>query len=119
MHNFRNLHIWQKSRLLVSEVYKITESFPKKETWGLISQVRRASISISSNIAEGSGKSSNKDFTRFLEMALSSCFEVETQLILSFDLGYISEDIMNKVCSELQDEQKMIYKFIQSLKNEV
>jgi four helix bundle protein len=118
MHNFRNLHIWQKARILVSEIYQISEIFPSKEAWSLTNQARRAAISISSNIAEGSGKSSNKDFARFLEIALSSCFEVETQIILAYDLKYIDQNTMDKFCSSIQEEQKMIYNFIQKLKNE-
>ena len=116
MHNFRNLLIWQKARTIVKLVYNITEKFPKKELFGLVSQMRRAGISTSSNIAEGSGKSSNKDFKRFLEMALSSCFELETQIILSLDLNYISENECNEICSILQEEQKMIHNFIKTLK---
>jgi four helix bundle protein len=115
MHNFRNLHIWDKARVIVKESYQLTNKFPQTEIWGLTNQIRRASISVSSNIAEGSGKSSNKDFTRFLEIAISSCFELETQFILAFDLGYILETEMSGICNSLQEEQKMIYNFIQTL----
>ena len=116
MHNFRNLLIWQKARIIVKLIYDLTEKFPKKVFFGITSQMRRASISISSNIAEGSGKSSNKDFARFLEMALSSCFELETQTILSLDLKYISDNECNEACSFLQEEQKMIHNFIKTIK---
>jgi four helix bundle protein len=116
MHNFRNLVIWQKARLLVKVTYDLTEKFPNKEIFGITSQMRRASIFISSNIAEGSGKSSNKDFARFLEIALSSCFELETQVILSFDMSYVTEKECNEICALIQEEQKMIHNFIKSLK---
>jgi four helix bundle protein len=117
MHNFRNLLIWQKARILVKECYTLTDQFQKNEMFGITNQIRRASVSVPSNIAEGSGKSSNKDFARFLEISLSSCFELETHFILAFDLKYISENEMNIICSLLQEEQKMIYNFIQSIKN--
>lgn len=115
MHNFRNMVIWQKARELVKAIYDITESFPQKELFGITSQMRRASISVPSNIAEGSGKSSNKDFKRFLEIALSSCYELETQLILAQDLNYVSENIFNQTSILIQEEQKMIFNFIKSL----
>jgi four helix bundle protein len=117
MHNFRNLLIWQKARILVKTSYILTENFPKKEFWSITNQIRRAAVSIPSNIAEGSGKSSNRDFARFLEISISSCFELETQFILSFDLGYISEATLMEICTLLQEEQKMIYTFKQSLKD--
>lgn len=100
----------------MKEVYVLTENFPNKEIYGITSQMRRASISIASNIAEGSGKSSNKDFVRFLEIALSSSFELETQVILSFDMNYISENDCDRICNLLQEEQKMIHSFIKTLK---
>jgi len=86
MHNFKELKIWQKSRILVKEIYSITEKLPVKEQYGIISQIQRASISIPSNIAEGSGRSGIKDFNRFLEIALGSSFELETLIIISNDL---------------------------------
>ena len=116
MHNFRNLIIWQKARSLVKTSYLLTEKFPKQEQWSLTNQIHRASVSIPANIAEGSGKSSNKDFSRFLEMAISSSFELETHFVLSFDLGYITEDDLNLMSSQIQELQKMIYTFMQTLK---
>jgi four helix bundle protein len=115
MHNFRNLIIWQKAREIVKFTYMMTQEYPKEELYGLTSQMRRASVSIISNIAEGSGKSSNKDFTRFLEMSLSSCFELESQIILAFDLNYIPEEKCKELCVILQEEQKMIFNFIKTL----
>ena len=86
MHNFRNLVIWQKARSIVKNIYEMTEKFP------------------------------NKDFARFLEIALSSCFELETQVILSNDMSYITENECNEKCALIQEEQKMIHNFIKSLK---
>lgn len=116
MHNFKELHIWQRSRELVKVIYQLTGEFPNSEHFGLISQMRRSAISIPSNIAEGSGKSSNKDFIRFLEISHSSSFELETQLILSNDLGFITESELKDVLVILEEIQKMIFGFIQKLK---
>ncbi|MBU0712925.1 four helix bundle protein [bacterium] len=116
MHNFKELHIWQRSRELVKVIYQLTGEFPNSEHFGLISQMRRSAISIPSNIAEGSRKSSNKDFIRFLEISHSSSFELETQLILSNDLGFITESELKNVLVILEEIQKMIFGFIQKLK---
>ncbi len=97
MHNFRELKIWQKGRTLVKDVYELTTFLPKEETFGLTSQIKRSVISIPSNIAEGAGRGSDKDFNRFLDIAYGSCFELETQLILCVDLTYISEELFESV----------------------
>ncbi len=95
MHNFRKLDIWIESRVLVKKIYLMTSSYPKHELYGIISQIQRAGISIPTNIAEGSAKSSEKDFARFLEISLGSALEQETLMILSMDLGYISQESFN------------------------
>ena len=115
MHNFRNLNIWTKSVELVTEIYRVTEKLPRQERYGLISQMERAAVSIPANIAEGSAKSSNKDFARFLEMSLGSCYELETELLVSKNLKYISEEIYIQFQKEIIDLQKMIVKFKGSL----
>ena len=83
MHNFKKLNIWVNAMSLVKDVYLLTSNFPKEEKFGLISQINRCSISIPSNIAEGSSRSSNKEFSHFIKIALGSLFELETQIILS------------------------------------
>jgi four helix bundle protein len=95
MHNFKELIVWQKSRTLVKEIYLTTTNLPVNEQFGLSSQMRRAVYSIPSNIAEGAGRGSYKDFARFLDMANGSCFELETQLFLCLDLNYIDEARVN------------------------
>ena len=90
MHNFKELIVWQKSRSLVKDVYKLTQTFPSDEKFGLTQQIRRATVSIPSNIAEGSGRGTNNDFLHFIDIANGSAFEVETQLYLALDLEYIS-----------------------------
>lgn len=98
---FEKLEVWQNSIQLSKLIYYLTLSFPKEETYGLTSQIRRAMISVSSNIAEGSSKNSLKDQTRFSEIAFGSLLEVLNQIILAFELSYISEenyiDCRNKI----------------------
>ncbi|CAI8823833.1 four helix bundle protein [Chryseobacterium sp. IT-36CA2] len=89
MANFKELLVWQKSIDFVTEMYRITETFPKAEIYGLISQIRRAAVSIPSNIAEGNSRRSKPDYLQFLKIARGSCAEVETQLIISKNLGFL------------------------------
>lgn len=97
MHH-RNLEAWKESINFVTEIYTLTKKFPKEELWGLTSQIRRASISIPSNIAEGCGRSTPKETVRFMDIALGSIAEVETQLIIAQNLGYInSEELITKL----------------------
>ncbi len=111
MHNFRNLKIWQKSRIIVKEVFLLTRDFPSEEKFGLVSQIMRSAYSIPSNIAEGSGRDTSKEFARFLDIALGSAFELETQLILAADISYITESQLKDILNLLQEVQKMIYSF--------
>ena len=115
MHNFKELKVWDLSRHFVKDIYLLTKKFPDDERFGLVQQIRRAVISIPSNIAEGSSRSSSKDFSRFLDIANGSAFEVETQLILSLDLKYISQDEFNLINEKLQLIEKMIFNFKQYL----
>ena len=115
MHNFKELIVWQKSRSLVRDVYKLTQKFPADERFGLTQQIRRASVSISSNIAEGSGRGTNNDFLHFIDIANGSAFEVETQLYLALDLEYISQSEFEEITIKLLDVEKLIYNFKKSL----
>ncbi len=119
MHNFRELKIWVKGRNLVKEVYEVTSSFPRSEIYGLTNQMRRASVSIPSNIAEGSGRKSTKDFCRFLEIAFSSALELETQFYLSYDLTFMTEEQLDYFLTKVHEIQKMISAFSDSLANKV
>lgn len=116
MHRFKDLEIWKKSRLFCTEIYFVTSNFPKDEKFGLTNQLRRASVSIPSNIAEGSSRKSNKDFSRFLEIAIGSAYEMETQLLIASDLGFIHPEKIKPLTTKLEEIIKMTSKFRSSLK---
>ena len=92
LYSFEKLHVWKDVRKMITSVYTLTGSFPENEKFGLVSQMRRASISVSSNIAEGSSRTSSKDQAHFYQISYSSLMELLSQLILSFDLNYITEE---------------------------
>jgi four helix bundle protein len=108
MHNYKELKVWQKARELIKFIYKLTNKFPKEEIYAITSQVRRAVVSIPSNIAEGAGHSSKKEFTRFLEIAYASTCELDTQIILSFDLDFINKDELSSSSNYIEELQKML-----------
>lgn len=110
-HNFKKLEIWKRSRVLVKEIYLLTRPFPKEERYGLISQIRRATVSIPSNIAEGVSRSTDKQIAHFLDIAIASSCEVETQLYLSFDLEYILEEDLNRLVEEVSQIRRMMIRF--------
>lgn len=116
MHRFKQLEIWKQSRQFCTQIYLVTNDFPNEERFGLTTQLRRSSVSIPSNIAEGSSRKSNKDFTRFLEIAIGSAYEIETQLLISNDLGFITEENLNPLLSKIELLTKMIYNFQLTLK---
>lgn len=117
MHNFKNLNIWKIGIEYVLDIYKITRTFPATEQFGLVSQIQRAAVSIPANIAEGSAKSSTRDFSRFLEMAIGSSYELETELLIAFKLGYLDADKYSQLSDKLSDLQKMIVGFKIRLQN--
>ena len=114
MRNFRQYKIWQKAIELTDRVYSYTENFPKSEIYALSCQLQRAAVSIASNIAEDSSRTSEKDFAQFLEMFIGSAFEVETQLTIAQRRCYISEDVSLSEIEEIQYLEKQINIFIQS-----
>ena len=116
MHRFKDLEIWKKSRLFCSTIYEVTSKFPQSEKFGLTNQLRRASVSIPSNIAEGSSRQSNKDFSRFLQITLGSAYEIETQLLIAFDLKFIEKEVLDVLLNELEAIIKMTSKFKSTLK---
>jgi four helix bundle protein len=116
MNRFKELKVWQESMDVVVDVYKITKQFSKEELYSLTSQIRRASVSIPSNIAEGSGRDSAKDFSRFLSISNGSASELVTQLELAVRLKFITSDELETVQKRIDYVQNMIYKLQVSLK---
>lgn len=115
MRNFRELQVWQKAMEIAAKMYTLTKTFPSEEKFGLVSQLNRASVSISSNIAEGASRGSDKDFRRFLEIAIGSAFEVESQLLLSQKVGFVSAEQVKELLVLLNEEQRMLSVFIKKL----
>lgn len=115
MHQFKELLIWKKSRQFCSEIYSITSTFPSDEKFGLTNQLRRASVSIPSNIAEGSSRKSDKDFARFLEIAIGSAYEIETQLLIASDLKFLEIEKLDELLILLDEIIKMTSKFRSTL----
>lgn len=116
MAHFKELLVWQKSINFVTEIYKKTESFPKSEMYGLVSQIRRATVSIASNIAEGNSRRSVPDYVQFLRISRGSCAEVEIQLIISKNLGFLNEEKSLKLNQDITEISKMLNGRINSLK---
>ncbi len=115
MHNAKKLNIWIDGMDLVDAIYNATDKFPKSEIFGLASQMQRAAVSIPSNIAEGTGKGSNKEFVRFLGHALGSSFELETQVLIATRRQYLSEEESRMLLNSITQLQRRICSFRDSL----
>ena len=113
MNNFKKLDVWKKSISLVKRVYPLADLLPSKERFGLYSQITRSAVSIPSNIAEGTAKSTSKEFKRYLEIALGSAYELETQLILIQEMKLIQQDVTSEI-SFTCEIQKMLYALIKT-----
>ncbi|MCJ8155531.1 four helix bundle protein [Chryseobacterium sp. SSA4.19] len=114
-HNFKNLSIWKLSIELADNIYILTDGFPKNEEFGLKSQLRRCAVSVASNIAEGSSRSSNKDFNRFLEISLGSLYEMQTQIIISSNRNYFESAKIEIIENKITELQRMISGFQRNL----
>ena len=114
--NFRNYKVWQDAVEYASKVYKVTAEMPWFEKKGLCDQLQRAAVSISSNIAEGAAKPSDVEFAHFLDTSLGSAFEVETQLLVSTNIGYINEELYNVLTNDLNEIERQINGLIHSLR---
>jgi four helix bundle protein len=117
MRNFREYDIWKEGIQITKEVYLLTKDFPDQEKFGLASQLQRATVSIPSNIAEGASRKSEVDFARFLEMALGSVFELETQLIIAKELGYTNSESINELLLNIYQIEKKLNSFITKIRN--
>ena len=118
MQNFRNLQVWKKSHEFTLKIYKITCDFPREEMFGLTSQIRRASSSVATNIAEGCGRSSDAELIRFLYISMGSASESEYLILLSYDLKYINSADMSSLISSIQEIKMMLSALIKTLKKQ-
>ncbi|MCB1227635.1 MAG: four helix bundle protein [Verrucomicrobiales bacterium] len=116
MKDFRQLQVWQKAHEFVLALYSVTQQFPKDELYGLTSQIRRASVSIPSNIAEGCGRQGDPELARFCQIAMGSASEVEYQLMLAHDLHYINALDHERLSQQLTELKRMLNAFLQKLK---
>ena len=115
--NYKELNVWQKSYKLCLHIYKVTKRFPKDEMYGLTSQIRRSAVSIPSNIAEGYGRKTTLEYVRFLYIAYGSVCELETQTMISGDLGYVGKKRLQEIRQEIGDVERMLKAMIKSLEN--
>lgn len=113
--NFKDLRIWQESIELVEEIYRITKKFPKEELYGIVNQIRQSAVSLPSNIAEGFVRYHNKEFKQFLFIALASSAELETQLIVSNKLKYITRQKLDELSEKIDKLNRMIMALIKRL----
>jgi four helix bundle protein len=114
-HNFRRLEIWTEGISLTKDTYKLTKHFPKEERFSLTNQIQRAAVSVPSNIAEGTSRKSDKHFVTYLENALGSAYEWETQLIVSKEIGYLEQSQFDLLINKIQNLQGKITRFIEKL----
>ncbi len=109
IHNFRELVAWQKAMQLTKDVYVMTKAFPTNEQYGLVSQEQRAVVSIPSNIAEGAGRPTQKELVHFLSFSLGSAYELETELLLAYELNYITSEQSQQINAKIVEVQKLVY----------
>lgn len=117
--SFRELIVWQKAKLFVSVLYNETQSFPTDEVYGLTSQIRRASVSVPSNIAEGFGRRTKPDFLNFLHIARGSLYELQTQREIAKDLKYIEEEVVEDLIERCIEIEKLLNGLIHSIKDKI
>jgi len=119
MHNYKELKIWSKAIDISLIVYQLVNNFPESEKFNLSSQIRRSAISIPSNIAEGAGRNSDKEFIRFLSIAKGSCYELQTQILISHKLNFITDEDNKTINASIDEIEKMIRGFQTKLKSNV
>jgi four helix bundle protein len=115
MRDFRELKVWQKAHRCTLEIYRHTQGFPAEERFGLTAQLRKAAVSVPSNIAEGCGREGERDFARFLSIAGGSASEVEYQLLLARDLGYLPDERHRPLDAQINEVKRMLNSFIRTL----
>jgi len=110
--SYQDLDVWKQSKALVRDIYELTKAFPKEEQFGLTNQLRRAAVSIPSNIAEGCGRNHFKDSIQFFFVSRGSLYEIETQIIIAFDLGYISNSDLKNIITKIKSCKRLLNGFI-------
>ncbi len=119
MRDFRQLRVWEASHKITLDIYEFTKNFPKEELFGLTSQMRRSAGSIPTNIAEGCGRDSNKDYSRFLQIAMGSAYELDYQLLLAKDLGYINTSKYEEINAKLDSVKRQLASLIQKVRKAI
>jgi len=114
--DFRQLKVWEKAHAFALAVYKLTKEFPKEELYGLTSQIRRASMSVPTNIAEGCGRNTDPEFARFLQIALGSASETEYQLLLAHDLGFITKENYEPLNKDVEEIKRMLASLLKTIR---
>ncbi|WP_373511551.1 four helix bundle protein [Persicitalea sp.] len=117
INTYRDLLVWQKAMVFVTSIYKASSSFPNAEQFALTSQIRRSAISIPSNIAEGYGRRSTGDYVRFLQISIGSLYEVQTQIVIAFNLNYIPKDHYDLLHPQSREIERMLSSLIQKIKD--
>ena len=115
MRNFHELKVWEKAHRLVISIYEVTQHFPSEERFGLTLQIRRAAVSIPSNIAEGCGRNTDPEMARFVDIATGSASELDYQIRLARDLRYLDEDSYKKLADQVQEIRRMLYAFMKKM----
>jgi four helix bundle protein len=116
-HSYKDLVVWQKAKTLAVQVYELTDTFPRKEVYGLSSQLRRAAVSVASNIAEGQGRLTTGEFLHFLGQSRGSLLELQTQLAISLELRYISKQQLEAIEKKSSEVLRLLNALIESLRN--
>jgi len=117
INTYRDLLVWQKAMVLVNALYKVTQSFPVSEVYGLTSQLRRSAVSIPSNIAEGYGRRTTGEYKRFLQIAVASLFELQTQIEIAFNIEYINKEVFDQVNEKTTELDRMLSSLINKITN--
>ena len=116
-HSYRDLIVWQKAIAMVTDIYRATQGFPRHETYGLTSQMRRSAVSVASNIAEGQGRLSRREFRHFLGLARGSLLEMETQVVIAENLGYLSKVEAQRLALASGEVSRLLHGLMQSLQD--
>lgn len=119
MRNYRDLQVWSKAHTLTVDLYRLSSSFPREEMYGLTNQLRRAAVSIGSNLAEGCGRRTKAELARFVRVAMGSASELDYQLLLSRDLGFIKDEDFRRAASELTEVRKMLTSFLAAVEKQI